>query len=115
MKKFNFLSFLILMAFFLILVSGFCFCGCSENKKEIEWKNLGTGKWIATNNTCLEKSNLEYLCKADCYEKSETEIWNFCQDEGSIKTTDTGIEVLCFENSCMPKVINETCNLVCPL
>jgi len=98
----------------LIFVSGFCFCGCA--KKETEWKSLGTGKWISTNTTCLEKSNLEYLCKANCYEKeTEKEIWSLCQDKSFIKTTNTGIEVLCFENGCIPKIENETCSLVCPL
>lgn len=80
----------------------------------MEWQKVEEGKWIATNKTCLEQNPIEYLCKANCYEKSEKEIWQFCKEEGTVRWNN-GIEVLCFGGSCIPEVKNGKCDLVCPL
>ncbi|UZE94057.1 MAG: hypothetical protein IB618_00580 [Candidatus Pacearchaeota archaeon] len=100
----------VLLIFLGIFLSGFN--GCVS---EIEWQKVEEGRWIAINKTCLRENPIDYLCKANCYEKSEAEIWNFCKDEGQVRFTDEGVEVLCFGGSCMPEVKNEICSLICPL
>lgn len=107
MKKYYLIIFLFFLFFLVIFLNG-----CVKN--EIEWQKEN-GKWTAVNDTCLRQNPIKYLCEANCYEKTYLEIWNFCRDKGKMKRTNTGIEVLCFEGSCIPEIKNQSCVLTCPI
>lgn len=103
------ITFMVLIAFFLMFL--FFINGCV--KDNIEWEKTDN-LWRATNMTCLEEKHIDYLCIDNCYEET-TDIWQFCQDKGTIKQTNTGIDVLCFPQSCIPQIIEGECIVVCPL
>ncbi|MEM2017878.1 MAG: hypothetical protein QW585_01525 [Candidatus Pacearchaeota archaeon] len=101
-------TFIIFLAFLFIAISGL---NC---EKQTRWEKVENGRWKATNLSCIERNPLAYLCIENCYEKSYSEIWDFCKEKGKIKRTNTGIEVLCFASSCVPEVSND-CKVFCPV
>ena len=87
-------------------------------KSDLTWKK-GENSWTLTDNKCLKETEMTYSCYSNCFEKSKEDIWNLCENKAGediikVRTTDTGIEVLCFSNGCEPHVSNGECQITCP-
>jgi hypothetical protein len=84
---------------------------------KINWENQANGVWVMTDKVCMERKgkSLPWMCKSNCFEQSNAKIWEYCQREGNVKRTDTGTEVLCFSDGCMPETSDGICKIVCPI
>jgi hypothetical protein len=92
-------------------------CEKKENDISLIWRRVKDGQWTVDDMVCMKKGTPpSYLCRSNCYEKSNKKIWQLCESKGNVIYTNTGVEVLCFSQGCFPEldVSTEECHLVCP-
>jgi len=92
-------------------------CEKGESNIPLIWRKFKDGQWVMEDMTCMKKGTPpSYLCGSNCYEKSNEKIWQLCESKGSVTYTNTGVEVLCFPQSCFPEpdISTKECELVCP-
>ncbi len=83
----------------------------------VEWNDEGEGIWVRNIPGC--ESIFDYVCVENCYENTEVElpfggrmnVWDCEFEEDITRETDTGVEVICFTQGCVPQA---DCSIVCP-
>jgi hypothetical protein len=90
--------------------------GKNQSQSEINWTKIDETRWIRTNLSCLESNPIDYLCRDNCYTQENIEVWQACQDKmTAFKISYSGINFLCFRQSCSPEIQGGNCQVICPL
>lgn len=102
-----------LIAIMLLLVIGILISGCT--KSGFDWEDKGEGVWTKTDLECMVEGVITYTCVSNCYENKEVQLRNmeetynvwdlgYNTSESFIEQTktNTGIDVICFDQGCFP-------------